>query len=80
MKNNRNIKLCYCILGGTMLILFQSPMFQNALIPIFNKSEWLNLIILSMKLVLRILSFVGFILVLLCSILLIAGNININAE
>lgn len=74
---NKNIKLLFCILGSTFLVLLKSDIFESAKLALFEGrgygSSLFGELIYSIS---NILSFIGFVLVIIFSIILIVININ----
>lgn len=75
--NNKNIKLTYSVIGAFMLVLLQTNVFQEAL-------SYINLEIPSLKniifLLINTLSFVGAIIFIISSLILIKNNFNFKDE
>ncbi|QCR31181.1 hypothetical protein [Lysinibacillus sp. SGAir0095] len=67
----KNAKLLYCLLGSAVLALLNSPILGSALVGVFSGGGALEEFIL---LVADILSFVGYILLILFSLMLIYYN------
>lgn len=75
----KNIKLLYCILGSTMLVLLQTPVFQAARLAVLQgKSYGSSSFGLALYKICNLISFIGFILVIVFSIILIIKNINLK--
>lgn len=73
---NKNVKLFCCILGSAVLALSNSTIFSNAKIGMFSSGYGRSIFgILLFKLV-DIISLVGFLLLILFSIILIISNIR----
>lgn len=77
---SKNSKLLYCILGSAVLALLNNPVLNYAKLGLFSGGyggdifgEWLVLIT-------NILSLLGFILLILFSIILILNNINLRGN
>ncbi|MBW9153476.1 hypothetical protein [Clostridium estertheticum] len=78
MNNTKNIKLVYCILGSFMLTLLQSPFFFNATYTMFGGQSGANVFTEIIDKLFGIISFVGIILVIIFSCILIISNINLR--
>ncbi|MFD3158766.1 hypothetical protein ACFIJ5_18305 (plasmid) [Haloimpatiens sp. FM7330] len=76
MNNTKNTKLVYCILGSFMLTLLQSPVFLNATYSIFDGSVGANAFSRMIHKLFGFISFIGIILVIVFSCILIISNIN----
>jgi hypothetical protein len=76
MNNTKNIKLAFCILGSFMLTLLQSPSFFRATYAMFNGSSGQNAFTEMISRLFGVISFVGVILVIIFSCILIISNIN----
>lgn len=77
MSNSKNIKLLYCLLGSFILVLLQSPLFFSATYAISGGGSGSNELIYKLF---SILSFIGVILMVVFSIILIAININFTKK
>jgi hypothetical protein len=71
----KNIKLLFCILGGIILILLSNPLCMNIVSYIFSSGSFLQFV---MKTLINIVSFLGIIIVIICSIKLILNNIKLK--
>lgn len=76
MNNIKNIKLVCCILGSFMLTLLQSQSFFNATYTIFGGASGANIFTEIIYRLFGVVSFVGVILVIVFSCILIISNIN----
>lgn len=76
MNNSKNIKLIYCILGSFMLTLLQNPIFFNATYTMFGGASGANAFTTMIYSLFGVISFVGVILVIIFSCILIISNIN----
>ncbi len=76
MNNSRNIKLLFCIFGSLMLTLLQTPLFFRATYNAFGGGSGANLFTMNTYKLFSIISFVGVILVIIFSFILIMSNIN----
>ena len=72
----KNKKLLYCILGSTILTLLNTPIFAYAKLGIFQIGYGENLFGEILVRFTNIISLVGFILLMVFSIILIIRNIN----
>jgi uncharacterized membrane protein YGL010W len=73
----KNIKLLYCILGSTMLVLLETPVFGAARLAILQDRSYASSSFgLALYTICNIISFIGFILVIIFSVILIIRNIN----
>lgn len=75
---SKNIKLLYCILGSAILALINNPIFEYAKLEIFSSGYGGNLFGSLMVILTNILSLVGFILLIVFSIMLIKRNIDLK--
>lgn len=78
MNNTKNIKLLYCILGSFMLTLLQSPYFFSATYTMFGGGSGANAFTEIIYRLFGVISFVGVILVIIFSCILIISNINLK--
>ncbi|MBW9158042.1 MULTISPECIES: hypothetical protein [Clostridium] len=76
MNNTKNIKLICCILGGFMLTLLQSPSFFKATYSMFGGGSGANTFTQMIYRLFGVISFVGVILVIIFSCILIINNMN----
>jgi multisubunit Na+/H+ antiporter MnhB subunit len=78
MNNTKNIKLVCCILGSFMLTLLQSPSFFTATYTMFGGGSGENAFTEMLYRLFGVISFVGVILVIIFSCILIISNINLR--
>lgn len=78
MNNTKNVKLLYCILGSFMLTLLQSPYFLSATYTMFGGSTGANAFTEMIYRLFGVISFVGVILVIIFSCILIISNISLR--
>jgi multisubunit Na+/H+ antiporter MnhB subunit len=78
MNNTKNIKLVCCILGSFMLTLLQSPIFFIATYTMFGGGSGENAFTEMLYRIFGVISFVGVILVIIFSCILIISNINLK--
>jgi len=76
MNNSRNIKLLFCIFGSFMLTLLQTPLFFHAIYNAFGGGSGANLFTIYIYKLFSKISFVGVILIIIFSFILIISNIN----
>lgn len=76
MNNSKNINLIYCILGSFMLTLLQDPIFFNATYTMFGGRSGADAFTEMIYRLFGVISFVGVILVILFSCILIISNLN----
>lgn len=72
----KNIRLIYCILGSVILALINSPMLQFARIGLFPGGYGGHLLGILVVRLSDIVSFVGYVLMAVFSIMLIINNIH----
>ncbi|MBW6408780.1 hypothetical protein [Clostridium weizhouense] len=72
---DKNIKLLYCILGSIILALLNNDIFAYSRSAIFNGGTLLGALMYYLS---SILSFIGFILLTVFSILLILRNLDLK--
>ncbi len=71
----KNLQLLFCILGGLFLSLLNTPMFNNAKLALWlDKGYGSNIFGVITHYTTNIISFIGFILVIIFSVLLIINN------
>jgi hypothetical protein len=70
---DKNKKLIYCIFGSVVLVLLNNPIFENARLGFWPNNGFLAAII---YLLTSTISFIGFILVMVFSIILIFYNVK----
>lgn len=74
---DKNIKLLFCILGSTILVLLKSPIFENAKFALFEDNGYgVNSFGNAVYRISNLISFIGFILVIIFSCALIITNLN----
>lgn len=73
---SKNVKLLYCILGSVVLALLNHPTFSYAKLGIFRSGYGGNLFGELFVLITNLLSFTGFILLILFSIILLINNLK----
>lgn len=78
MNNTKNVKLLYCILGSFILTLLQSPYFFSATYTMFGGASGANAFTHMIYRLFGVISFVGVILVIIFSCILIISNINLR--
>lgn len=76
----KNSKLMYCILGSAILALLNTPILSYAKLGIFESGYGGNIYGELLVITTNILSFVGFILLILFSIVLIVNNLSFNEK
>ena len=76
----KNSKLMYCILGSAILALLNTPILSYAKLGIFKSGYGGNIYGELLVITTNILSFVGFILLILFSIVLIVNNLSFNEK
>lgn len=75
----KNIKLLYCIFGSTMLVLLETPVFEAARLAVLQGRSYGNSPLgLALYKMCNMISFIGFILVIVFSVILITRNINLK--
>ncbi|QFG00083.1 hypothetical protein PB01_15305 [Psychrobacillus glaciei] len=77
---SKNAKLLYCILGSIVLALLNSPMLSYAKLGIFTGGYGGNIFGELLFLIANILSLIGFIFLILFSLILIINNINLKEK
>ncbi|MCB2357097.1 hypothetical protein [Clostridium estertheticum] len=78
MNNTKNIKLLYCILGSFMLTLLQTPFVFNATYTLFGGRSGESVFTEIIYKLFGFISFVGVMLVIIFSCILIVSNINLG--
>ena len=78
MNNTKNIKLICCILGSFMLTLLQHPSFHVATYTMFGGGSGSSVYSDMIYRLFGVISFIGVILVIVFSCILIISNINIK--
>lgn len=73
---SKNTKLLYCILGSAILALLANPIFEYAKLGMFPDGYGDHLFAVLIVRLTNIISLVGFILLMVFSIMLIIRNIN----
>lgn len=77
----KNIKLLFCILGSTFLVLLKSPVFESAKFALFEGRGYGSSIFAeAVYRIGNIISFIGFVLVVIFSIMLIIRNLNFKSK
>lgn len=76
----KNSKLMYCILGSAILALLNTPILSYAKLGIFERGYGGNIFGVLLVITTNILSLVGFILLIIFSIILIVNNLNFNKK
>ncbi|MET3696536.1 hypothetical protein SAMN05877753_103218 [Bacillus oleivorans] len=74
----KNTKLLYCIIGSATLAFLNNPIFSDSKLGIFKGGYGGNVFGELLVRITDILSLIGFILLMLFSIILIIRNINIK--
>lgn len=78
---DKNKKLLYCILGSIFLSLMNSPIFKNAELGLLNGNGYgSSLFGITMYTLSNIISFIGVILVIIFSIILIIQNLDFKKK
>lgn len=72
---NKNVNICYCILGSMILALVNSNIFEYSRFGLFSAGTAIGEIIYIIS---NIVSFIGIILTTIFSIILIVRNINLK--
>lgn len=75
----KNIKLLYCILGSFVLALLNSPILSYAKLGMFP-GGYAGTVGVFLVLISNILSLIGFLLLILFSIILIINNLNFKEK
>ncbi|MDF2675410.1 MAG: hypothetical protein K0R09_3682 [Clostridiales bacterium] len=79
---DKNAKILYCIFGSAILALLNNPIFSRSMLGIFQSGYGRNLLGVYLefltKFLTNILSLVGFILLIIFSIMLIIRNVNLK--
>lgn len=79
---SKNVKILYCILGSALLALLNSPIFSNSMPGLFQSGFGGNLFtvyfVFIAKFLTNVLSFVGFILLIIFSIKLMIRNVKLK--
>ena len=75
---SKNVKLLYCILGSVLLSVLNNPIFESSRFGIFESLHGINWAVVYQiyYLIINVLSFLGFLLLILFSIKLIINNIK----
>jgi hypothetical protein len=71
----KNVKLLYCILGSAVLALLNNPILGNARLAMFTGGYGRSIFGVIFVLITDFLSLVGFVLLILFSIMLIINNL-----
>ncbi|MEG0385827.1 MAG: hypothetical protein RR642_13835 [Solibacillus sp.] len=77
---SRNRKLLYCILGSAILAFMNSPMLGMAKLGMFPGGYGGHLIGELLVLIANIVSLIGFILLIIFSVILIINNLNLKGN
>lgn len=78
---DKNIKLLFCILGSTFLTLLKSELFMPAGLALLNGSGYgENLFGLALYNMINLISFIGFVLLIIFSSILIIINANFREK
>lgn len=77
---SKNAKLLYCILGSAVLALINSAMFSYAKLGMFPGGYGGNIFGELLVLITNIFSLLGFIFLILFSLILIMNNIDLNGN
>lgn len=74
---SKNLKLLYSILGCFIIALINNPIFENSRFGIFENARGLTFAMIYQiyNLLINILSFIGFVLLIVFSIKLIVNNV-----
>lgn len=78
MNNKKNIKLIFCILGSFILTLLSTPYFHVATYKMFGGGSGANSFTHMIDRLFGVISFIGVILVVIFSFILIISNIDIK--
>lgn len=76
----KNSKLLYCILGSAILALLNNPILSLAKLGIFKNGYGANIFGEVLVLFTDLLSFLGFLLLMLFSIILIVNNVSFKEK
>ncbi|CAM4510134.1 hypothetical protein PATY110618_25915 [Paenibacillus typhae] len=71
-----NVNLLYCLLGSIVLALLNHPVLSSARLGIFPSGYGSSMFGIVFVWITDILAFAGYLLLIICSILLIITNIN----
>ncbi|WOV86758.1 hypothetical protein QWT69_12860 [Sporosarcina oncorhynchi] len=77
---NKNVKLLYCLLGSAVLALLNTPVLSYAKLGVFQSGYGGSVLGELLIHITNVLSLVGFILLILFSIVLILSNIKFNTK
>ncbi|MEK5068736.1 hypothetical protein [Sporosarcina sp. FSL K6-1508] len=77
---SKNMKLLYCIFGSAVLTLLNSSMLSYAKLGMFRDGYGVNIFGELLVLITNILSLLGFIFLIIFSLILIINNINLKEK
>ena len=77
---SRNTKLLYCILGSAILSFINSSVFEMARLGMFPGGYHQHLISQQIFLTANVVSLIGYILLIIFSIILIINNLNLKKD